>query len=154
MEFPFPCPPEENILRAIREADWDSKYARFSSSLFRGPNTSIARLEITPFHSLMKIFSTKLDKPRNSVIGAGKLNVGSLQKAGLGYKAKPTNIIVTADGEDFEAHGVINPKLSSGLAKKIADEHMELHYARRFVTIRYIVKKFLTKSLLKNKSNA
>lgn len=149
MEFPFPCPPEEDILRAIRETDWDSKHGRYSSSLFRGPDNSIGRLKVTPIHSLMKIFSARLDRPRNSVIGAGKLNVGALQKTGLEYKAKPTEIIVTADGKDFEAHGVINPKLSLGLAKKIADDLMELHNARRFVTIRYIVKRFLTKSYIK-----
>ena len=130
MEFPFPCSPEENIVRAIQESHWDKVKGRYSSGLFKGPDTSIGRLAVSPVPKLLRRFFKHLDKPSNSITGAAEINVGELQKICLANKP-PVSVSVIADGVPFEAHGEIREKLPRGLAIKIANEHInELETSR------------------------
>ncbi len=56
---------EENIVRAIRFADWDEQKRHWSSQIFRGKNISVSRLLILNLEKLLKIFHKQLDRPPN-----------------------------------------------------------------------------------------
>jgi hypothetical protein len=114
---------KENIIRAIRTADWDNRKNRFSSDLFRGPNTSVSRLSILCLSQLFEIFHRDLDRilsdPPNIVRWAGEINVEELQHIGLTYQ-NSIHIIVEKDPiPNNIAHAEIIQKLSRGLSIKI-----------------------------------
>ena len=114
---------KENIVRAIRTADWDKKKNRFSSDLFKGPYTSVSRLSILSLKELFEIFHRDLDReisdPPNIVRWAGEINVGNMQRIGLTHQ-KPIQITVEQDPTPNNiAHAEIIQKLSRGLSIKI-----------------------------------
>ena len=124
--------PEENIVRAIHHTWWDIKDGRKSSSIFKGEHISVSRLAILNLRELFPIFHRQLDtSPSGTIIGAGEINVGQLQKIGREFLEKPTEITVEEDPtkEDAEkglienpAHAEIPQKISRGLAKRIIKE--------------------------------
>lgn len=125
------CPREENIVRAIRSSDWDAEHNRWSSNLFRGPNTSVSRLTILDLDKLFKIFCKDLHKPPvHRVIKCSEINVGVLQDLGkqfcVGKKSQPVTITVEEVPikndpvlTDNPAHAEIPQKLPRTLAFEI-----------------------------------
>lgn len=113
------CSPEENILRAIHTAHWDERRNRWSSSLFKGPGTSVSRLAILSMTELFAIFHRDLDSPPKNrrVVGGGEINIGLLQEVGWGFQDKPTGLTVEEDPlETNPAHAEIPQDISKGLA--------------------------------------
>jgi hypothetical protein len=113
----------ENIIRAIRTSDWDNGKKRFSSDLFKGPNTSVSRLSIFCLKQLLEIFHRELDRPLshppNFVRWAGEINVGKMQAIGRSHQ-NPIEITVEKDPlPNNLAHAEIPQKLSRGLSIKI-----------------------------------
>jgi hypothetical protein len=80
------CPTEENILRAILKAHWDKQKNQYSSTLFKGNDTSVSRLAILGMSELFDIFHRELDSPENRVERGGEINVGLLQELGRSYQ--------------------------------------------------------------------
>jgi len=117
------CPPEEEVLRAIRRADWDKKKNRYSSGLFKGRDVSISRLRILSYSEILKIFRADFDdRPTGPLEGTGQINVGHLQKIGINYKANPTKLtVVPKPLEGNRAHAEIPQNISKGLAREIID---------------------------------
>lgn len=115
------CPPEEEVLRAIRRADWDKRKNRYSSSLFKGCDISISRLAILSYNEIVKIFRADFDdRPTGPLEATGQISVGELQKIGTNYKANPTNLtVVPKPLKDNCAHAEIPQNISKGLAKQI-----------------------------------
>jgi hypothetical protein len=125
------CLPNEDVVRALRSSDWDTKHNRFSSNLFTGPNTSVSRLQIFSLKRLFKIFHHDLDRfekiPPWIVKWAGEINIGKLELIGKNFKDKPTHIIVKPDPlRHNKAHAIIPNKLSRGLANGIIKE-LKIH---------------------------
>ena len=102
------CPPEENIVRAIHDAQWDRINDRKSSHIFKGENISVSRLSILNLRQLFDIFHATLDEsPNGAIVAAGEINVGELQRLGRQH-VHPIELTVEKDPmEDNEAHAVI-----------------------------------------------
>lgn len=122
------CLPTENIVRAIRSSDWDEGKARWSSDLFRGPDTSVSRLAILPLPEIFRIFFADLHHPPlHRVLKVGEINIGNLQQIGQAHvKNRPISITVVADpvhGDkrytDNPAHALVKQKLPRLLALAI-----------------------------------
>lgn len=125
------CVPTENIIRAIRTSDWDENNNRLSSSLFRGPKTSVSRTIILSLEDLQRIFCKDLHRPPDHrVVQAGEINVGELKKLGkdfkVGGKFEERIISVYPDPikdhkiyADNPAHALIQEKLPRSLCLKI-----------------------------------
>ncbi|MBZ0104654.1 MAG: hypothetical protein K8H84_03395 [Sulfuricella denitrificans] len=114
---------EELVLRAITEAHWDEKNNRGSSSLFKGENISLSRLSILDQKSIFLIFFRDLDKPSNSLLGAGKISVGNIEDAGKENPNQPVVITVVEDPiPENIAHAEITQNISRSIAKKIIDK--------------------------------
>jgi len=96
---------------------------RVSSSLFKGENISVSRLEILPIHQLFEIFNRELVKPpERSVVGAGEINVGRLQQIGREF-THPLELTVEHDPLPTNpAHAEIPQRISKGLSKRIIDD--------------------------------
>jgi hypothetical protein len=91
---------EENIVRAIHKAWWDTETNQGSSSIFRDSRNklSVSRLSIHSLPELFNIFHKQLDtSPNGVIIGAGEINVGHLQKIGKEFSNNPTAITVEKD---------------------------------------------------------
>jgi hypothetical protein len=123
------CPPEENILRAIHTAFWDTSKNRWTSELFKGEKVSVSRLAILSMEALFAIFHAELDSPpRNRyVVGGGEINIGSLQQIALNYE-HPIKLTVEEDPIEADparrieanpAHAEIPQNITKGLARKI-----------------------------------
>lgn len=117
------CSDSENIVRAIRSADYDR--GRISSGLFLSKNEiSVSRLQILQLGELFPIFHKQLDRKdsSNMVIGAGEINVGALKLIGRNHTT-PTILTVEEDPlPDNPAHAVIpQTSLPRGVCRKIAD---------------------------------
>jgi len=106
------CEDHENILRAINEAHWDNKQKRGTSSLFRGPNTSVSRLAILDKDEIIKIFRMELRCP---VLFAGEINIGHLKQIGKNHDKEIT--VEQDPTETNPAHAEIPQKIT---AKKLA----------------------------------
>lgn len=115
------CPPEENVLRAILTAHRDEHKDSWSSSLFKGSETSVSRLSILGITELFEIFHQELDSPpKRQVIGGGEINIGRLQEIGRGYEHKRTELSVEEDPTVTNpAHAFIPQYISRGLAFEI-----------------------------------
>lgn len=80
------CPPKEEVLRAIRDSDWDKNKKRLSSDLVAKPYTSVSRLKILSEESIFNIFiygpyNKRVHRPPNHlVVAAGKLSVHKIQE--------------------------------------------------------------------------
>lgn len=117
------CSDSENIVRAIRSADYDGR--RISSGLFQTDEISVSRLLILGLSDLFPIFHRDLDRemdPPGKVIGAGEINVGVLKQIGSTH-SKPTVLTVEIDPKpENPAHAIIPQKLSRGLRRKITEK--------------------------------
>ncbi len=115
------CSPEEEVLRAIRRADWDRKNNRYSSALFSGRNVSVSRLEILSYDEIVKIFRADFDqRPTGPLEATGQINVAQLQQIGLNYKANPTKLsVVPKPLKENLAHAEVPQNISRGLAREI-----------------------------------
>jgi len=115
------CSPEEEVLRAIRRADWDQKKNRYSSGLFKGRDVSISRLAILPYNEIVRIFRAEFDnRPTGPLAATGQINVEQLQKIGIGYKPNPTTLMVVPKPvEGNPAHAEVPQNISKGLAREI-----------------------------------
>jgi len=145
------CAENENIVRAIRSAHWDQKNQRWSSELFRGPETSVSRLRILSLNKIFQIFCADLHKPPvNRVIKSGEINIGELQNLGLRFthNGKPDARTITVKEDpiinhdtytDNPAHAVILEKLPSSLAHTIANK-LHLHDAPNCTWLMWRVK--------------
>lgn len=102
------CKEEENILRAVTLAHWDTKHNRASSSLFKGPNTSVGRLLISSLEELVDIFKSNLHKPpKNPLIFAGNINIKNLKSTVKEIDAEKTATVVPTPIEGYNAHAEI-----------------------------------------------
>lgn len=116
-------PREELVLRAITEAHWDVKNQRGSSNLFQGVDISLSRLSILDQEAIFLIFLHQLDKPTNSLLGAGKISVGAIQEAGRENVTPPFEITVVEDPTtENKAHAEIPQNITRSIAKKIRDK--------------------------------
>lgn len=121
------CSRDENIVRAIRDSDYDKKNDRLSSLLFKGSNKSVSRLIILSLDELFKIFHCNLDKPFISkVVAAGEINVGKLQDIGANFDNPTTITVIIKPLSENPAHAEIPQKISRGLSKKIRD-NLKIH---------------------------
>lgn len=117
------CREEEDILRAITLAQWDIKHKRASSSLFRGPGTSVGRLVISSLDDLIEIFKSRLHKPpKNSLLFAGKINIGTLKSTVRENDPEKTATVIAKPEEDYLAHAEIVERLPRGISKAIAQK--------------------------------
>lgn len=115
------CNEEEDILRAITLAHWDTKNNRASSSLFKGPETSVGRLLISSFDELIDIFKSRLHKPpKNTLLFAGKINVGILKSTVSESDPEKIATVIAVPLEGYPAHAEIVEKFSKGISKAIA----------------------------------
>ncbi len=116
-------PPEENIVRAIHSAWWDSEANRKHSSIFKGENISVSRLSILGLDELFRIFHKQLDSSPNGVIvGAGEIKVRRIKEIGKEHE-NPINLTVEEYPLDYNlAHAEIPQKISRGLANRIIKE--------------------------------
>src|SRR6266481_476535 len=89
------CSAAEDVLRAIRHADWDEKKRGWSSDLFKGRRTSLSRPSILRYQQIVEIFRSDFDgRPTGPLVAVGEINVGKLQAIGACYEPKPTQITV------------------------------------------------------------
>ena len=122
------CAPEEDIARAICSAHYDETKDRIYSGLFKGPDTSVGRLSISPLQELIGIFRREVAEPKNPLRMVGQINVGLLQKLGREHKDNrmqpiPVEIVVVAKPEpEYLAHAEIPQKIPRGLARKIVSK--------------------------------
>ncbi|HBB97708.1 MAG TPA: hypothetical protein DC054_20195 [Blastocatellia bacterium] len=114
------CPPEEDIVRALHDAQWDRANDRKSSTIFKGKNISVSRLSVLGLRELFGIFHAKLDgSPNGAIVAVGEINVGELQRIGRQYQ-HPMELTVEEDPqEDNLAHAVIPQDITRGLANVI-----------------------------------
>jgi hypothetical protein len=118
------CAGHEQIVRAIRSADYDEKKRRLSSGLFKGKEISVSRLSILPLNKLFLLFHSELDRqeknPPTKVKWAGEMTVSTLESIGRNYEPAPTGLTVEADPtERNPAHAVIPQRITTGLAHRI-----------------------------------
>jgi hypothetical protein len=124
---PLFCSREEDVVRAISDAHWDSEQKRYNSYLFSGTSVSMARLVVFGLETLFEIFHRDLDRPfKSKVISVGEINVGKLQEIG-NIHTKPISLSVKITPRIFNpAHAEIPEKISRGLALKII-ERLNIH---------------------------
>lgn len=137
------CPPDENIVRAVRSSHWDSKKNRWSSDLFRGPDTSVSRLARLPLPEIFRIFFADLHKPpRHRVVKAGEINIGNLQALGRAHRQNgtvrqiaitvvPDPILHDKECVDNPAHALVKEQLPKTLVLNIID-NLKFHDAPNF----------------------
>lgn len=116
------CEDHENILRAINEAHWDVTKNRASSSLFKGPNTSVSRLLILSREEIVEIFKRDLPHPPISI---GELNVGNLMQIG-----QNCNFPLSVEQDPVEgnpAHAEIPQKINNRKIALTIIDSMTMH---------------------------
>jgi hypothetical protein len=117
------CSRNEDVVRALCDSHWDERQNRFSSALFRGPNTSVSRLAILKLETIFEIFHRDLDKPpKSKVILAGEINVGKLQDIGKAHVSPNSITVEVAPLLCNPAHAEIPEKLPRSLALKIIEQ--------------------------------
>ncbi len=111
----------EDIARAICSNQWDPATGRVSASLFKGANTSVSRLAVTPLVQTWDLFRARVEKPpEHRLEKVGAINVGDLQLIGKRFTLNPTELTVVPDPLDgYDAHALIPEKISRGLANQI-----------------------------------
>lgn len=116
----------EVIARAICADAWDGE--RYSASLFKGSQTSVSRLSITPLEDTWDLFRCKVEKPPTRTLQQiGTIGVGRLQQLGSNH-LKPTTITVEPDPlPDYDSHAIIPQNISRGLANRIIDA-LQIHH--------------------------
>lgn len=128
------CQPEEDIVRAILESDWDEAKGEYHSDLFRGENTSVSRLKILPLAKIVAIFRSDFDEHRDGpVLGTGEINVGLLRRMGRDYcdgKGKSLRqpvTVVERPTEKNPAHAEVKERFSRGFARQVIRALKKLH---------------------------
>ena len=118
-------PGHEDVARAICSNHWDGE--RYSASLFKGQNTSVSRLAITPLDQTWELFKARVENPPTRTLKQiGEINVGKMQEIG---KTHPTNTHLTVVPKplaNYQSHAEIPQKISRGLANKII-RNLEIH---------------------------
>jgi hypothetical protein len=117
----MPVGAEEDIARAICSDKWDPETGELSPSLFKGTETSLSRLAITPLEHTWDLFRRHVEKPpARKLDRIGTINVGRLCEIGEAYKNGPTNLTVEPDPkEGYGSHAIIPQKITRGLANQI-----------------------------------
>jgi len=117
------CADHEDVVRAINEANWDTKEGRPASSLFKGENISLSRLECLDLISIIDIFLKEMTKC--PLVCVGKINVGGLRQIGQEHGV---NLTVEQDPNDGNpAHAEIPQNITKrSLALQIA-KTLEIH---------------------------
>ena len=111
---------EENIVRAIHEAWWDTETGRKSSQIFKGQNISVSRLSILSLDELFSVFHKELDtSPNGRIVGGGEINVGVLILIGQNYSSPQVLSVEEDPLPSNPAHAEIPQKISRGLANEI-----------------------------------
>jgi hypothetical protein len=116
---------EEDIARAICSDKYDPVTGRISTSLFKGPNTSVSRLAVIPLAGQWRKLAETVQKlPGRRLEKIGVIGVGALRKIGADYrtndKPTPVRIHVIADPVPTNpAHALVTEKLSDGLSNAI-----------------------------------
>jgi hypothetical protein len=121
----MPIAADEDIVRAIFTDKWDG--TRIAPSLFTGANVSVSRLAVIPLSEHWDMFRKHLERPpERRLERIGEVNVGRLQRIGLGYK-KPIDLTVEAKPKDWNpAHAEIPQRITRGLANQIVNT-LKLH---------------------------
>lgn len=123
---------EEDIARAICSDKFDSSTGRISTSLFKGPNTSVSRLTVLPLTGQWhRLASTVQRLPGLRLERIGVIKVGDLRALGRTHTANgnphPVDITVVEKREPWnDAHAEVEPKLSDGLCKRI-NQALDIH---------------------------
>lgn len=121
------CAPEEDVLRAICSNEWDEAARRPSSSLFRGPSTSLSRLKFGPLEHHWNLFEQYVQKPTRELLYVGEIKIQKMIDLG-----KESNAEITVEEDPVHwnpAHAEIPQKLPRGLSLKIIDS-LKLHGGR------------------------
>jgi len=120
------CNPDENIVRAILQADWDETKSEYQSDVFRGPDTSVSRLKISSLAEILAIFQADFDAYQEGpVLGTGEINVGELKEMGQNYldgKGKPLKQAVTVvemPTDKNPSHAEVKERFSRGFARQV-----------------------------------
>ncbi|MEZ5305070.1 MAG: hypothetical protein R3F11_31170 [Verrucomicrobiales bacterium] len=124
----MPVAVEEDIARAICSDKWDPETGLLSPSLFKGQNTSVSRLAVTPLDETWRVFRSEVEKPPERTLARiGTINVGRLAEVGRSFADNPTALTVEPDPlEGYPSHAIIPQKISRGLANQILRE-LQLH---------------------------
>lgn len=133
------CSDSEDIVRAFRSSDWDPKRKRWSSDLFKGPDTSVCRLSISSLPTLFEVFISGADgeqalhrPPKHCVLGAGEIRILALKEIAEEVAtagAEPQDVRVEQDPTPGNpAHAEIVGKRSRGFAHAIIRK-LKLHAA-------------------------
>ena len=113
-------------MRGILRAHWDEEKGEYTSSLFRGPNTSVSRLRIFPKERIIDIFKADFDAHIDGpVIGTGEIVIADLIKLGKEYKdgkGKPRPQLVTVIPKPTatnDSHAEVVEEFTRGFARKV-----------------------------------
>ncbi len=115
----------EEIARALCSDKYDPVTGRISTSLFKGPNTSVSRLAIIPLSGQWRKLAATVQKlPGRRLEKIGVIEVESLRGLGAMHTANgkphPVTISIVAKREDWnEAHAEVVEKLPDGLCNTI-----------------------------------
>jgi hypothetical protein len=111
----------EDIVKAVCTDKWDGE--RLAPSLFKGENTSVSRLAITPLDDHWDLFRQHVQKPPQRLLKMiVEINVGRLQEIGRKEK-EPVELTVEPRPEEWNpAHAEIPQRITRGLANKILPE--------------------------------
>jgi len=118
-------PDKEEIARALCSDKYDPTTGRLSTSLFKGPNTSVSRLAVIPLSDQWRKLAATVQKlPGRRLEKIGVIGVGQLRDIGAKYQANnkpaPVDIHVVAEPvASNAAHALIQEKLSDGLSNSI-----------------------------------
>ncbi|MEX2382022.1 MAG: hypothetical protein WD490_06540 [Opitutales bacterium] len=122
----MPLSHSEDISRAICSDKWDGE--RLSPSLFKGTNTSVSRLAITPLEDTWALFRQRIARPpKRALVGIGEINVGRLCDLGVDHEPS-VSLTVEPDPQDaYPSHAVIPQNITRRLANKIV-KALEVHW--------------------------
>jgi len=124
----MPVNASENFARAICSDKFDPDTGEISPSLFKGENTSVSRLALTPLPETWPLFRRRVEKPPERTLERiGTMNVGRLHEIGISYQASPRELTVEPDPQpNYPSHAVIPQKISRGLANELI-RYLEVH---------------------------
>ena len=118
-------PGHEGVARAICSNHWDGE--RYSASLFKGHNTSVSRLVITPLDQTWELFKARVEKPPTRTLEQiGEINVGKMQEIGKDHITNTHLTVVPKPLTNYESHAEIPQKITRGLANKII-KNLKIH---------------------------
>ena len=114
-------PSSENIARAVCSDHWDGE--RYASSLFKGENTSVSRLAITPLEDSWDLFRKRVENPpTRTLMQIGEINVGKMQRIAKEHDNNTNLTVEPKPLPGYDSHAEIPQKITRGLANKIIKE--------------------------------